>query len=762
VPKEKMRYNEDLMANAELFEKKFAILQEISDAIVTTDNIVTLANLMLDMAINYSNSKKGSIMILNDRGEMTILAGRGIDIELLGTYRVKVGEGIAGTVAETCTPLLVNDIDADERFRGIKRDRYRTRSFISCPIMIKSRLLGVLNINDKNDTGHFTEDEFELVKIIANHAATAIENAFLVNQLKTKASELEEINRKLMEMDVTKSEFFTRISHDLRTPLHSIAGSIHYLQKSKKVSQEEQKDFLNIMSDEVGRLSTLVENLLDFLRLEDETKIIKKSIINPLALLREVIGSKLLKTILEKKNLTLKTSIEKDVSDIVGDKVRIVQFFFSIIDGLSHYLENSDIIEFTAHQNEVVKISITVSRRLPEEVIPYFTDAPLIFQTQEPNGRLKFYLARRIAELHHWKLEARNEVDSFVMSLSFSKSAMEKRDAILTTTTEMFVDFISDALGLDVCSIMLTDELTGELKIKGAKGLSEEVVKKTRMKFGDQIAGWVALEGKPLFVEDLDKDPRFGKRSLARYNTHSLLSLPLKLNERVIGVLNLNNKQGALPFTVHDYYISLALSDRFSHFLKEIYEGRQFESDFKQFVTSFENLLSAEKRYHKKSPLFPDLVSRILDKLSATEEEKKSALYVSIIYDLGLVSIDEAVMRKRKLASSEMRSIKVHPYTTIDLLSSFEFSDDVKKAILHHHERYDGTGYPDSLAADKIPFISRVIAVVDAFCALIGDRPYRSALKKSEAMTEIRNGSGSLYDPIIVKALEEVFPELPE
>jgi HD-GYP domain-containing protein (c-di-GMP phosphodiesterase class II) len=109
-----------------------------------------------------------------------------------------------------------------------------------------------------------------------------------------------------------------------------------------------------------------------------------------------------------------------------------------------------------------------------------------------------------------------------------------------------------------------------------------------------------------------------------------------------------------------------------------------------------------------------------------------------------------------------MRSIKVHPYTTIDLLSSFEFSDDVKKAILHHHERYDGTGYPDSLAADKIPFISRVIAVVDAFCALIGDRPYRSALKKSEAMTEIRNGSGSLYDPIIVKALEEVFPELPE
>ena len=206
----------------------------------------------------------------------------------------------------------------------------------------------------------------------------------------------------------------------------------------------------------------------------------------------------------------------------------------------------------------------------------------------------------------------------------------------------------------------------------------------------------------------------------------------------------------------------MALSERFSHVLKDIYEGRQFESDFKQFVASFENLLSAEKRYHKKSTLLPDLVSRILDKLSSTEEDKKSALYVSICYDLGLVSIDEAVMRKKKLASSELRSVKVHPYTTVDLISSFEFTDDVKKAILHHHERYDGTGYPDGLAGEEIPFISRVIAVVDAFCALIEDRPYHAAIKKSGAMAEIKNGSGSLYDPKVVEALEEVFPELPE
>ncbi|HSB30549.1 MAG TPA: HD domain-containing phosphohydrolase [Candidatus Sulfobium mesophilum] len=758
-----MVYNSNLMGNEELFEKKFSILQDISGAMVTTDNIATLSNLMLDLAINYSNAEKGSIMILNAAGELTVLAARGIDIEFLGTYRTRIGEGIAGIVAETCVPVLVNDIDTDERFRDKKRDRYRTRSFISCPIMIKSRLLGILNINDKKDSTEFTEDEFELVKIIANQAAAAIENASLMSQLKTKASEFEEINRKLIEMDVMKSEFFTRISHDLRTPLHSIAGSIHYLRKSSgTVPQEEQEDFLKIVSDEVGKLSTLIENLLDFLRLEDETRIMKKSIISPIILLKEVIDSKFLKNILEKKNLKLKTSIEKSISDVVVDKERVVQFFFSIIDGLSHYLENGDNIEFTAHQNEVVKITISVSRKLPEEVIPYFYDARHIYQSQESNGRLKFYLARRIAELHHWKLDARNEEESFVISLSISKSALEKRDAILATTTEMFIDLISEALGLDVCSVMLADELTGELKIKGSKGLSEDIVLRTRVKVGDQIAGWVALEGKPLFIEDLDKDPRFGKRSISQYNTRSLLSLPLRLDDKVIGVLNLNNKKSALPFTAHDYYISLAMSDRFSHFIKKVYEGGSLESDSKQFLTSFENLLSAEKRYFKKGGLAPSLVSKMLDKLSATEEEKKAALYVSVIYDLGLMSIDEEIMKKRKLASSEMRSIKVHPYTTIDLLSSFEFSDDVKKAILHHHERYDGTGYPGGLAGEDIPFISRVIAVVDTFCALIEDRPYHDAITKSKALAEIKNGAGSRYDPKVVAALEEVFPKLPE
>ncbi|MFN3479112.1 MAG: GAF domain-containing protein, partial [Thermodesulfovibrionales bacterium] len=257
-----------------LLEKKFSILQEITNALVITDNVGAIANLMLDLAINYTNAEKGSFMLVNDRDELYILASRGIDIGMASTYRVKVGEGIAGNVALNRIPVLVEDIDKDSRFKRWKRDRYKTGSFISCPIISRKKLYGVLNINDKKGSAPFSDDEFTLIKIIANQAAIAIENAFLMNKLQLKAVELEELNRKLVESDIAKTEFLTRVSHELRTPLNSIKGSLYYLRQHKDLGRIDLEEFYDIISDEVDKLIYIVENQLDFLRLEDETKVI--------------------------------------------------------------------------------------------------------------------------------------------------------------------------------------------------------------------------------------------------------------------------------------------------------------------------------------------------------------------------------------------------------------------------------------------------------------------------------------------------------
>ena len=755
-----MNIHENEIKSAALLGKKLSILQEISNFIIVTDNITSIANLMLDLAVNYTYAEKGSLMLLNELGELYISAAKGIDIQLFNTFREQIGEGIVGTVAKQRKPVLVADIDKDHRFKNKKRDRYKTKSFISCPILYKDRLLGVLNINDKKDDSPFTDDEFELIKIISNHAAIVIQNAFLMNQLRMKASDLEELNRKLIEFDVSKTEFLTRVSHELRTPLNSIKGSIYYLYEIQAPLAKELKEFYDIISNETNKLIAMSENLLDFLRAGNETQTLKTTVINLQTLAQEVSDSKFLKATLERKSLTVKLETKKHISNVLGDRIRIFQFFINIIEGLSHYLDQHDAITITFDEDTFVKIHISIPKRLPESIYHNIWNATYFFQAEHPDERFKLYLAWKVAETHNWKLLAENREDSFHISVSIPNDEKMKVEAVLTTTMDMFTEFISELFGLNICSIMLADELTGELSIKSARGLSNEVINRTKIKAADSVSGWVALEGKPLLLEDIESTPHFVKLNTQQYNTNSLLSLPLKVDDKVIGVINLNNKKTREPFTKQDLHIATSLCERISFFLKKLFAGEHSEDYFKHFITSFDSLLNAEKNYSKKNKIFPNLMERVINNLDASNEEKNLALYVSIIYDLGMALAENDFSKEKKLSSAQISLLKVHPHTTVGLLDEFEFSEDVKKAILYHHERYDGSGYPDGLKGNEIPFISRVLSVVDSFCALITEKPYRKASTKNAALAEIKNGAGSAYDPLVVDALEKALEDL--
>lgn len=745
--------------DTQLLSKKFSILQEVCHLVTATNDVNALSNFLLERAIEYTNAEKGSLMLLNEWDELYILAARGFEMLFIETYKIKIGDGIAGVVAKNRTPVLVEDIDKDERFKKKKRDRYKTKSFISCPLISRDKVLGVININDKKDGTPFTKDEFNLLEIIADQAAIALENAFLLSQLRIKASELEEINKKLIEADVDKTEFITRISHELRSPLNSIKGAIYYLQQSEKVKKSKQKEFHDIILKETMGLTSIVDNLLDFLRLENEATTIKKSLINLEPLLKEISESKGINAVLTRKNLYLSTEIKKGIYEIVGDKIRITQLFINLIEGLSHYLESGNTIVITVKEDEFIKVDLTIPRNVPEEDLSFFFNSKYLFFTEQFDDKVKLYLAKRVAEAHGWGFEAGNTDNIFTVAITIPKSVREKLEATVSITMDMFVEFITELLDLNTCSIMLGDEITGELTIKSARGLNNEVVKQTRIKFGDQIAGMVAIEGKPLLIENIEDAPWFKRKSMVQYNTKSLLSLPLKIHEKIIGVINLNNKKTAETFTKKDLYIASVFGERISYFLDQLYSGKYKEDDIGQFLSSFDNLLFAIKRYHKKKTMFPDLVLKIMDKLGAGEEEKKKALYISMIYDLGIVLINESILKKKTLSLSEMQALQTHPYNTIGLLRSFEYSEEIKKAILHHHERYDGKGYPGGLKKTEIPLISRVLSVVDSYCAMTAERLYGKYYKREEALLEIKSGSGTIYDPEVVNAFEEVFRE---
>jgi len=147
----------------------------------------------------------------------------------------------------------------------------------------------------------------------------------------------------------------------------------------------------------------------------------------------------------------------------------------------------------------------------------------------------------------------------------------------------------------------------------------------------------------------------------------------------------------------------------------------------------------------------------IAKELKLPEGQQELIRYACQLHDIGKVGVRDSILHKlEKLTNEEWEEIKLHPTISANILKPLGFLDGGIPIIQHHHERYDGSGYPEGLKIDSIPLGARIIAVADAFDAMTSERPYRKAKSKDEAIAELKKNTGSQFDPIIVKAFLEV------
>ena len=141
------------------------------------------------------------------------------------------------------------------------------------------------------------------------------------------------------------------------------------------------------------------------------------------------------------------------------------------------------------------------------------------------------------------------------------------------------------------------------------------------------------------------------------------------------------------------------------------------------------------------------------EELGMTGRELEDLYRASVLHDLGKIGVREAVLNKPgKLSEGEFTEIVRHPGTAVRILEPIPFFRPLLPAILHHHERFDGKGYPSRLAGNNIPLASRIMTIADTFDAMTSTRAYRKALPISDAIAEIRRCSGTQFDPDIVPA----------
>ena len=124
--------------------------------------------------------------------------------------------------------------------------------------------------------------------------------------------------------------------------------------------------------------------------------------------------------------------------------------------------------------------------------------------------------------------------------------------------------------------------------------------------------------------------------------------------------------------------------------------------------------------------------------------------YAALLHDVGKIGVHEDILNKTdKLTDEEYKAIQRHPEISAEIIAPVPFLNPSVNAVRHHHERWDGRGYPDGLSGEQIPLMARIISVVDAFDAMTSDRSYRSALSHEVALQKIQSGKGEQFDPRI-------------
>ena len=350
-------------------------------------------------------------------------------------------------------------------------------------------------------------------------------------------------------------------------------------------------------------------------------------------------------------------------------------------------------------------------------------------------------------------------------------AAEHKTDSLLV----LMADLGRQIVHADRCSLWLIDEERNELWTKVAHG-----VKELRIPLSAGFVGYSLKTGEPVLVEDAYRDSRFDRRSDLKnnYHTTSVMTIPLESDDRVMGVFQAINKIGDNVFFSKKDLERLKLISVYSaKTIESAVRAEKLERYAKKLERKAEELKSAhmelirilgevsEFRSHEVGDHIHRVAAisiKLARYLGLSSEQQALIYYAAPLHDLGKVGIEDRILNKAgKLTSEEYCQMKGHSVIGRTLLRDSKtdllcMAYDIAGA---HHERWDGTGYPDKLKGEEIPLSARICAVADVLDALASPRCYKPAWPEDKVKEEMKNSRGTHFQPELIDILMEHWDE---
>jgi len=267
--------------------------------------------------------------------------------------------------------------------------------------------------------------------------------------------------------------------------------------------------------------------------------------------------------------------------------------------------------------------------------------------------------------------------------------------------------------------------------------------------FDNQINIW---RDKPGELKDVGEDVLAVTRG-ASVLKEDCIGLPL-VTDDYLGAIFVRRGISEEPFNDFDYEMLSVFSEQVVTAMKNLELHQEHERIILDSITAIGNLIK-KKSYAglTHTPVYMEIVRMLGVALKVNADGLKLLEYASLLHDIGIIDVPLRLLSKRgKLSAREFQVIRRHTAQSVAMISSVEFLKPVLGIILHHHEKYDGSGYPSGLKKEQIPLGASIIALVDAFEAMVHGRPYRSSLSIESALDELLKYRGTQFDPRIVDA----------
>ena len=400
----------------------------------------------------------------------------------------------------------------------------------------------------------------------------------------------------------------------------------------------------------------------------------------------------------------------------------------SRVEGVAFVARNSSKPPFSANEIELIKLMVSHASLVASHIglfneslemsVAMARRSDVIFTLDEINKSISSTLS------HDKIIETVVERIGWIVSCNFIAVLVQEKGALVVQVTR---------------GVSVPDSFSPGNRLIG-RNLAEDA-------FGSKASS---------FIGSLSASERLGEpdRSLREAGLESLLAIPLVSKESAKGVLLLGRSEPG-QFSAED---SFAIEKIAAQMAVALENARLYEEMRELFISTVASLTNA---IDAKSPWTMGHSERVMHlsvalarELGLDEATTERLRLGGLLHDIGKIGVIDALLDiQAPLSATECIPMRLHPEVGVAILAPIERLHDVLPGILHHHEWYDGTGYPKGLKGDAIPLEARIIAVADAYDAINSNRPYRGVTLPTDALAELSRYQGSQFDPAVVLAL---------